>query len=245
MISVVTAGNRNSFMNLYYAGKLTNKKRTRGLPYIRQQSAVRHYTIFIDDSYLHKKLPVIRQQRAHHFTAITSSRLIAALGSVMGRLFRGARAFRQLGNWWTARFYYPELSYPRMVRASYCTQERSLMVKVVYHKLPRCREGQLSLRLGRQLVCSDRRYGTDLRASRHGREPRDLISVAHPDFGEDLIQEAEKMGIWRSHKNKVNIFKVYLVIFNNPQSTISAGEGIYSRLYRRSVAVKSTGSLKS
>ena len=194
----------DSFMNLYYAGKLTNKKKVdKGLTVYTAAVGSKALYDFIDDNPICCAAPVDYVNSVHTISQIDNFISINSCVGVdlYGQVCSESAGFRQLtGTGGQLDFvlgaFLSKNGKSFMCTHSTRTKPNGEVVSLIHPTLPR---GSIITTPRRATHYVVTEYGAvNLKGKSTWQRAESLISVAHPDFREELIQEAEKMGIWRN-----------------------------------------------
>jgi len=194
----------DSFMNLYYAGKLTNnKKRDKGLTVYTSAVGSRDLYDFIDDNPICCSAPVDYVNNIHTIAQIDNFISInSCIGiDLYGQVCSESSGFRQISGTGGQLDFVQGAFQSKNGKSFMCTHstrtdKNGVRTSLIHPTLPR---GSIvtTPRSAVQWVVTE--FGAiNLKGKSTWQRAEMLISIAHPDYREDLIKEAEKMGIWRN-----------------------------------------------
>jgi acyl-CoA hydrolase len=194
----------DAYMNLYYAGKLTNNKhRDKGLSVYTFAGGSRALYDFIDDNPICCSAPVDYVNNQHTVAQIDNFVSInGCIGvDLYGQVCSESVGYRHVSGT-GGQLDFVLGAFQSKNGKSFITTHSSRVNKdgtresLIHPVLPK---GSIitTPRTAVQYIATE--YGAvNLKGKSTWQRAESLISIAHPDFREDLIKEAEKMGIWRN-----------------------------------------------
>ena len=194
----------DAYMNLYYAGKLTNKKkRDKGLSVYTFGGGSQELYEFIDDNPICCCAPVDYVNNIHTIAEIDN--FISINGCIgidlYGQICSESVGFRQISGTGGQLDFVQGAFASKNGKSFICTHSTRTLKdgRRVSLITPTLAPGSIvtTPRAATHYVVSE--YGAvNLKGKSTWQRAEMLISIAHPDFREELIREAEKMGIWRN-----------------------------------------------
>lgn len=194
----------DSFMNLYYAGKLTNnKKRDKGLTVYTAAIGSKALYDFIDDNPICCCAPVDYVNNVNTIAQIDNFLSINSCVGVdlYGQVCSESAGYRQLTGTGGQLDFVLGAFLSKNGKSFMCTHSTRKKADGTVESLihPTLAPGSIvtTPRSATHYVVTE--YGAvNLKGKSTWQRAESLISIAHPDFREELIREAEKMGIWRN-----------------------------------------------
>lgn len=194
----------DSFMNLYYAGKLTNnKKRDKGLTVYTAAVGSKELYDFIDDNPICCAAPVDYVNNVHTISQIDNFISINSCVGVdlYGQVCSESAGYRHLTGTGGQLDFVLGAFLSKNGKSFMCTHstrtKRDGTKESLIHPVLRPGSIVTTPRSATHYVVTE--YGAvNLKGKSTWQRAESLISVAHPDFREELVKEAEKMGIWRN-----------------------------------------------
>jgi acyl-CoA hydrolase len=194
----------DSFMNLYYAGKLTNNKaRDKGLTVYTSAVGSKELYDFIDDNPICCSAPVSYVNNVNVIAEIDNFISInSCIGvDLYGQVCSESSGYRQISGTGGQLDFVLGAFLSRNGKSFICThstrtKKDGTRESLIHPILP---EGSIvtTPRAAVNYVVTE--YGAvNLKGKSTWQRAEALISIAHPDYREELIKEAEKMGIWRN-----------------------------------------------
>ena len=194
----------DAFMNLYYAGKLTNNKtRDKGLSVYTAAVGSKALYDFIDDNPICCCAPVDYVNNVHTISEIDNFISInSCIGlDLFGQVCSESAGYRQVSGTGGQLDFVQGAFASKNGKSFMCTHSTRRDSNGKLHSLihPVLPAGSIvtTPRAAVNYVVTE--FGAvNLKGKSTWQRAEMLISIAHPDFREDLIREAEKMGIWRN-----------------------------------------------
>ncbi|MBQ6622597.1 MAG: butyryl-CoA:acetate CoA-transferase [Mogibacterium sp.] len=194
----------DAFMNLYYAGKLTNNKKIdKGLSVYTFAGGSRELYEFIDDNPICCCAPVDYVNNIHNISKIDNFISInSCIGiDIYGQVCSESVGYRHVSGTGGQLDFVQGAFLSKNGKSFMCTHSTRTnkdgsKSSLIHPILP---PGSIvtTPRSAVQYVVTE--FGAvNLKGKSTWQRAEQLISIAHPDFREDLVREAEKMGIWRN-----------------------------------------------
>lgn len=194
----------DAYMNLYYAGKLTNKKkRDKGLSVYTFAGGSRDLYEFIDDNPICCCAPVDYVNNIHTISEIDN--FISINGCIeidlYGQICSESVGFRHVSGTGGQLDFVQGAFASKNGRSFICTHSTRTLKDGSRVSLisPTLAPGSIvtTPRAATHYVVTE--YGAvNLKGKSTWQRAEMLIGIAHPDFREGLIRDAEKMGIWKN-----------------------------------------------
>ncbi len=194
----------DAFMNLYYAGKLTNNKNVdKGLTVYTSAVGSKALYDFIDDNPICCIAPVDYVNNVHTISSIDNFISInSCIGlDLYGQVCSESAGFRQVSGTGGQLDFVQGAFASKNGKSFMCTHSTRTDKDGKKHSLihPTLPPGSIvtTPRAAVNYVVTE--FGAvNLKGKSTWQRAELLISIAHPEFREELIKEAEKMGIWRN-----------------------------------------------
>ena len=194
----------DAFMNLYYAGKLTNNKNVdKGLTVYTSAVGSKALYDFIDDNPICCIAPVSYVNNVHTIASIDNFISInSCIGlDLYGQVCSESAGYRQVSGTGGQLDFVQGAFASKNGKSFMCTHSTRTDKNGERHSLihPTLPPGSIvtTPRAAVNYVVTE--FGAvNLKGKSTWQRAELLISIAHPEFREDLIKEAEKMGIWRN-----------------------------------------------
>ena len=194
----------DAFMNLYYAGKLTNNKNVdKGLTVYTSAVGSKALYDFIDDNPICCIAPVDYVNNVHTISSIDNFISInSCIGlDLYGQVCSESAGFRQVSGTGGQLDFVQGAFASKNGKSFMCTHSPRTDKDGKKHSLihPTLPPGSIvtTPRAAVNYVVTE--FGAvNLKGKSTWQRAELLISIAHPEFREELIKEAEKMGIWRN-----------------------------------------------
>lgn len=194
----------DAFMKLYYAGKLTNnKKRDKGLTVYTAAIGTKPLYDFIDDNPICCCAPVNYVNNVNTIAEIDNFISINSCVGIdlYGQVCSESSGYRHLSGTGGQLDFVLGAFLSKNGKSFMCTHSTRTKKDGTMESLihPVLAPGSIvtTPRAAVQYVVTE--YGAvNLKGKSTWQRAESLVSIAHPDFREELIREAEKMGIWRN-----------------------------------------------
>lgn len=194
----------DAYMNLYYAGKLANnKKRDTGLSVYTFAGGSRELYDFIDDNPICCSAPVDYVNNIHTISEIDNFISINSCVGVdlYGQVCAESAGYRHLSGTGGQLDFVQGAFLSNGGKSFICTHstrkdKNGNEISLIHPILP---QGSIvtTPRAAVNYIVTE--FGSvNLKGKSTWQRAELMISIAHPKFREDLIKEAEKMGIWRN-----------------------------------------------
>lgn len=194
----------DAYMNLYYAGKLTNnKKADKGLSVYTFAGGSKELYEFIDDNPICCSAPVDYVNSIHTISQIDNFVSInSCIGiDLYGQVCSESAGFKHISGTGGQLDFVQGAFLSKNGKSFICTHSTGKdrdgnKISKIHPTLP---AGSIvtTPRSAVNYVVTE--FGAvNLKGKSTWQRAENLISIAHPEFREELIKEAEKMGIWRN-----------------------------------------------